>query len=64
MDVLQCTIGCFKNPAKFSTNNEDSMPATLPLPLSAHELQEAMRNARPIDAARWIACCASTQATV
>ena len=28
------------------------MPATLPLPLSAHELQEAMRNARPIDAAR------------
>src|SRR3989441_8320361 len=28
------------------------MPATLSLPLSAHELQEAMRNARPIDAAR------------
>src|SRR6058998_1847876 len=31
---------------------EDSMPATLSLPLSAHELQEAMRNARLIDAAR------------
>src|SRR6266566_1980972 len=31
---------------------EDSMPATSSLPLSAYELQEAMRNARPIDAAR------------
>ncbi len=28
------------------------MPATSSVPLSAHELQEAMRNARPIDAAR------------
>lgn len=28
------------------------MPATLSLPLSVHELQEAMRNARTIDAAR------------
>src|SRR2546422_7268730 len=28
------------------------MPATLSLPLSAHELQEAMRNAQAIDAAR------------
>ena len=28
------------------------MPANSSLPLSAHELQEAMRNARPIDAAR------------
>jgi len=28
------------------------MPATLSVSLSAHELQEAMRNARPIDAAR------------
>src|SRR5437762_4849506 len=36
----------------FQPTTEDSMPATSSVPLSAHELQEAMRNARPIDAAR------------
>src|SRR5438445_4514359 len=36
----------------FQPATEDSMPATSSLPLSAHELQEAMRSARPIDAAR------------
>src|SRR5947208_14213590 len=36
----------------FQPTTEDSMPATSSLPLSAHELQEAMRNARLIDAAR------------
>src|SRR5438034_11457399 len=36
----------------FQPTTEDSMPATSSLPLSAHDLQEAMRNARLIDAAR------------
>src|SRR2546426_12173749 len=35
----------------FIPTTEDSMPATLSLPLSAHELQEAMRHAPPLHAA-------------